>query len=156
MEEKKPPLDRRQADQNLARLVGEAGVKLASLEDARTEMKGLKESVVILAEAIGHTVTAEEAEMAMRHSRFQLFWGSLLTLVILGVLGGFLLHGQHLQRQGIRCSVLQGYQAAANNQASHDTVFRQFHIPIPDHPVLPIPTPEELAKACRPFLPRGQ
>lgn len=148
--------ERRAINGDLAKLVVDAGAKLSILEDARTEMRGLKESVVVLAEAISHTVTAEEVEAAERRARFQVFFGIVLSLIIVAVLGGLLLHGQTLGRQGTRCVAYQLFEHRSSNQASHDRVFDQFHIPVPEHRPLPAePTEAQLVNACRPFLPKG-
>lgn len=148
--------ERREINGDLARLVTEAGAKLSILEDARTEMKGLKESVVVLADAISHTVTAEEVEAASRRSRIQLGTVILLTGMIIAVLGGLLLHGQALGRQGTRCVAFTMFEHRVANQASHDAVFNQFHIPLPEHRALPPePTESQIAQACAPFLPEG-
>lgn len=145
--------ERRKINGDLAKLVGEAGAKLSILEDARTEMSGLRESVMVLAQAIALAPTAEEVEHEARRNRFQTLWGLCLTLIIVAVLGGLLLHGQSLARQGTRCVALQLFEHRASNQASHDAVFNQFHIPIPAHRALPAePTETQIAQACDPFL----
>ena len=148
--------ERRKINGDLAKLVGDAGAKLSILEDARTEMKGLRDSVMVLAEAIALAPTAEEIEAAERRARFQIFFGLALTLVIVSVLGALLLRGQALSRQGIRCEVLQMFEHRTSNQASHDRVFDQFHIPLPEHrPLPPEPSVDEITRACRPFLPKA-
>lgn len=147
--------ERRKTNGDLAKLVTEAGAKLSALEDARTEMKGLRESVLVLAEAIALAPTAEEVEAAERRARLQIMSAVSAALLVILVLGFGLVRGQALQRQGIRCTVLQQYEHRIVNQASHDEVFRRFNLPIPPHrPLPPEPTEAQLAKACAPFLPK--
>jgi hypothetical protein len=148
--------ERRQTNGDLARLVAEAGAKLSILEDARTEMRGLKDSVLVLSEAIALAPTAEEVEAAAHRARWDTILQVLTTIVTIIVIGGFLLHGQALGRQGTRCVALQLFEHRVSNQASHDKVFDQFHIPAPPRRALP-PEPSEaqIAQACGPFLPKG-
>lgn len=156
--------ERRQLDKDLAHLVGEAGAKLSVLEDTRTEFKGLKESVVILAEAIGHSVTAEEVEESARRARFQLLTSILATVIIIVVLGWMLLRGQALgrenqqtQRAGIRCLILQGTEQIYINDEIYAQVFQRFHVETPAHrPLPPRPSTEAINDACSQFLTNGQ
>jgi hypothetical protein len=148
--------ERRQINGDLAKLVTEAGAKLSVLEDARTEMRGLKESVLVLSEAIGLAPTAEEVEAAAHRARWDTFMQVLTTIITIIIIGAFLLHGQARGRQGTQCLAYQLFEHRSSNQASHDQVFNQFHIPIPPHRPLPAePTETQIAKACAPFLPRG-
>jgi len=144
--------ERRRINGDLAKLVGEAGVRLSILEDARTEMKGLKESVVILAEAIGLAPTAEEVEASARRFRVEV---ALFAAIVI-TLGGLLMWGQYLAREGTRCLSYQLFEHRVSNQASHDEVFNQFHIPIPPHRPLPAePSEAQIRNACHRFLPKG-
>ena len=145
--------ERRKINGDLAKLVGEAGAKLSILEDARTEMSGLRESVMVLAQAIALAPTAEEVEREARRNRFQTLWGLCLTLIIVAILGGLLLHGQELSRRSTQCVALQLFEHRATNQQSHDAIYDQFHIPKPSHrPLPPEPTEAQISKACGPFL----
>lgn len=146
--------ERRQINGDLAKLVVEAGAKMSILEDARTEMRGLKESVVVLAEAIALAPTAEEVEATAHRARWDTFLQVLTTIITIIIIGVLLLQGQALGRQGTRCLAYQLFEHRSSNQASHDKVFDQFHIPIPDHrPLPPEPAESQIAKACAPFLP---
>jgi hypothetical protein len=79
-----------------------------------------------------------------------------LFAVVVIFLGGLLLWGQYLGRQGTRCAVLQLLEHRSSNQASHDQVFNQFHIPVPAHrPLPPEPTERQIHDACHRFLPKG-
>lgn len=148
--------ERRKINGDLGKLAAEAGAKLSVLEDARAEMKGLQQSVMVLAEAIALAPTAEEVEAEARRHRIQLIVVAVAVVVVVGTLGGLLLHGQSLQRSGIRCVALQQFEHRVVNQASHDEVFNRFNIPIPPHRALPPePTDTQLHDACDDFLPEG-
>ena len=148
--------ERRKVNGDLAKLVGEAGVKLASLEDARTEMKSVRESVLVLADAIGRTSTAEEAAATARKSRQYLVAGVLSAILFIVVIGWRLNENQRVIRQGIQCNVLQNFEHRTVNQLSHDEVFNKFRLPIPPHRPLPAePSEAQIVKACAPFYPKG-
>lgn len=152
--------ERRQLDKDLAHLVGEAGAKLSAIEDARTEMRGLKQSVIILAEAIGHSVTVEEVEASARRAKFQMFTSITAAITIIVVLGSLLLRGQALmrdnqkiQRLGTKCLILQQFDHLYINDEIFQQAFTRSGIPLPEHRPLPIrPTVEEINSACNSFL----
>jgi len=153
MTNSEPREERRKINGDLAKLVAEAGAQLSMVDDARTEMRGLRESVLVLSEAIALAPTAEEIEADARRFRIYLLAVVGLAVLILGSFAYLNLSNQRLQKQGIRCAVLQMFEHRVTNQQSHDEVFDKFHLPIPPHRPLPAePSEKDLAQSCRPFL----